>query len=63
MVKLNSRFFVNIVNFTQQFVKFDIHVKKKDCLNWYLTSVYFAKSVLKYRVTLKNNDVERHGTK
>ena len=29
MVKLNSIFLQNIANFTQQFVKFDIH--EKDC--------------------------------
>ena len=40
-----------IVNFTQLFFKFDIQLK--DCLSWYLTSVYFAKSVLKY--------IESHG--
>ena len=47
MVKLNSPFLSNIVNFTQQFVKFNI--PEKDGLSWYLTSLYLAKSGLKYR--------------
>ena len=45
VTKLKSSFLQNAI-FTQQFAKFNFHVKK---LSWYSTSVYLAKSVLKYR--------------
>ena len=56
-----SFFMLNIVNLTQQIVKFNGKVYKT--LNWYLTYVYPDKSALSNEISLKNNDaVERHGT-
>ena len=57
----------NIVSFTQLFVIFNSHVKKKkeeDNLSFYLISVYLAKICIKIqRVTSKNNGVvERQET-
>ena len=57
MVKLNPPF-VNIVNFTQQFVKFDIHVK--GLFKLVFDSCVLSQKCLKVHVeivTLKENNV------
>ena len=46
MVNLNCPFLLNIVNFTQQFVKYNKDVKK---------STHLAKRELKHRVTTKRD--------